>query len=477
MFLGDVLKKKLIEDEVKDKIRKGFNFYDVYDDQLQEDCMSGKKIITILTVFFTLVSPVLFAGGKAEVKEVSEETEKVELVIWTHRAEGLNQFTEEFNNKYKNEFPEISIEYEIFQEAAGYNTKLITAISGGGGPDIFDANAVTAGAYNARGMLSPMDLEGAGFSSLDSYSEQWAPGALDGFMDNEGNLLGIPYAYDVWQLYINIEYFAEAGLDPQKDAPKTWEDFYILAEKLHKKDSEGNTIVKGYQLPIGGPFGWYLIIWEPMLWQCGGQVFDNNQMSALDSEATKKAIKIWENIYSNYDTGCGPDYPGANPVFEFAQGESAMTIAGPWAAGTIKSISEEVYNNIAVLPLPQVDPDNPKAVFNAWGWFINTNSDNVKEATKWISRFGENSLDAYLAGVGFPPHQSVVNSDKAKEMIGYEVFINALKGAQPREGTPYYDETGEAIKKAIDDVILMNQNIDQVVARLHEEINRIQSGN
>ena len=49
----------------------------------------------------------------------------------------------------------------------------------------------------------------------------YLPGALDGYIDN-GKLYAVPPIASVFSLYINKKHFQEAGLDPDKDYPRTW---------------------------------------------------------------------------------------------------------------------------------------------------------------------------------------------------------------------------------------------------------------
>jgi hypothetical protein len=54
--------------------------------------------------------------------------------------------------------------------------------------------------------------------------------------------------------------------------------------------------------------------------------------------------------------------------------------------------------------------------------------------------------------------------------------MEGMAYSRPREGTPYYSETGQAIQKALEDIVLMKQDMDEVVMSLHEKVNKIQSG-
>lgn len=426
----------------------------------------SKRFILIAGLMLLLLAFPVFSSGK----QAAATEGPTSLDVWQHKEAGVNDMTKLMIEKFEAENPGKKINLEIFEEVAGYNTKLVTAISGGGGPDVFDVNAVTAGAYNARGMLQPADITEAGYASLAEFEKLYVEGALNAFKNSKGELLGIPFELSVWQLFVNKKYLQDAGVAYSKTEFITWKEHIDRCVKLHAQTGK-----KGYQLPFGGPFGWYLIIWEPHLWQYGGRIFDENQKSALDSQATRDTMQLWLDIYKNYKTGCTSEYPGANPVFEFAQGDSATTIAGPWAIGTIDSVNPDTSPHIDVVPSPQVDPADPKLVMNSWGNFINVHTKKVGLASHYISYFAKYSLDAFLAGGPMQPTKEVFTDPKAKAKPGFAVFQDGLKYAKAREGTPYYDETGEAIKTTVDNIVLLGNDMDQEVGKLHAEINRIQS--
>jgi len=439
----------------------------------------GKAVLVGIIVLF-MIPFSLIAAGQQQVQTTPEAPQ--ELVIWCKRETAVNNWTQQVVERFMKDYPNVKVTLEIFPEVAGYNTKLLTALSSGtGGPDLFDLNESTFGAYEPRNMLSPIDMKAAGYASQAEFEKDWMAGSLNPFKNPEGQLMGIPYELSTWQLFLNIDEFEKAGLDPVKDAPKTWDEFYALAEKLHRKDAKGNTIVKGYQLPFGSAHGWYLIIFEPMLWQQGGSVFDANQMSAIDSDATRRAFDMWDKLHNKLDTGSTNSITGTNPVdYEFANGLSAMTVAGPWALGSLlnaaKAQNKESLFRYTVVPLPQVDPNKKAVVMNSWGWFISAHSKKVDLASKFIVYYSELSLDGYLNGSTFTPRLDVLESPKAKAMIGYDAFMDGMSHARAREGTPYYDETGNKIKAALDEVVLLGADKDKVIKKLHEEINRIQSG-
>ncbi len=146
--------------------------------------------------------------------------------------------------------------------------------------------------------------------------------------------------------------------------------------------------------------------------------------------------------------------------------------------GSLGILPEDIKKNTAFLPMPQADPDNPAGVLNAWGFFINKNSKVKAEATKWIDYFMRSAeKDPAITSGAFTPILGYANSEAVKQKVGYDTATAGMAFSRPREGSQYYAETGAAIKKALEDIVLMGLDMDQVIKALHNEVNKIQAGN
>ena len=62
----------------------------------------------------------------------------------------------------------------------------------------------------------------------------------------EGKLYGIPTEVSNYACFANNAMWKEAGLDPDKDFPKTWEAMPAVAEKLTKRDANGVPLRRGF---------------------------------------------------------------------------------------------------------------------------------------------------------------------------------------------------------------------------------------
>ena len=56
----------------------------------------------------------------------------------------------------------------------------------------------------------------------------------------------MPTEVSYYACYTNNAHWRDAGLDPVKDFPKTWEEMPGIAEKLTKRDANGVPRRRGY---------------------------------------------------------------------------------------------------------------------------------------------------------------------------------------------------------------------------------------
>lgn len=88
----------------------------------------------------------------------------------------------------------------------------------------------------------------------------WLKGFYPAFMANSqtnGKTWGVPFQRSTVVMYYNKEAFKEAGLDPNK-APQNWKELSDTAQKLTKKDANGNVTQYGIQIPSTGFAYWML---------------------------------------------------------------------------------------------------------------------------------------------------------------------------------------------------------------------------
>ena len=111
------------------------------------------------------------------------------------------------------------------------------AFAGGAGPDVFNVDSFSSGQYYSSGILAPVDLAAVDAKSNGDLEKRYGLGI--GGATYNGKIYGFPTEVSNWACVANKELWAKAGLDPAKDAPKTWEDMVDVATKLTVRDAKG----------------------------------------------------------------------------------------------------------------------------------------------------------------------------------------------------------------------------------------------
>ena len=102
-------------------------------------------------------------------------------------------------------------------------------------------------------------------------------------MLHEGKLYGLPDFAASHSLHINNRLFREAGLDPVKDAPRTWDDVARLNRILTRRKGD-QVVQRGFEFRYVDERSLSLTF-HHLLYQAGGDVLDRDGRPAFNSEA------------------------------------------------------------------------------------------------------------------------------------------------------------------------------------------------
>ena len=115
----------------------------------------------------------------------------------------------------------------------------------------------------------------------------YAAGMIDAvYMD--GDFYGLPLELTNWCIFVNKQVFRDAGLDPEKDYPKTWEEMVEVSKKIVLRD--GDIITRrGFDFR----YSYSLIYFVPMVEQLGGALSETE--GCVNEEAWVKALTFMKN--------------------------------------------------------------------------------------------------------------------------------------------------------------------------------------
>jgi multiple sugar transport system substrate-binding protein len=332
--------------------------------------------------------------------------------------------------------------------------------------------------YGENGSMSPIDaaaVAAMGYGSRSDFEAAWTPGVLDAYK-YRSDYYGLPFQYNIYSYAINRKHFMEAGLDPEKDYPKPWDDVFTLAEKLVVR-KDGKISRQALSFPFSHSAAWYLLELEPIMRDLGGSVLNADQSECLiNSAAGVKAMEILKKRFdmevSEEAIALGLDYYNTG----FPTGEFSMTVAGQWGAPRWYKNFADVTDgdDFMAIPYPTVKGgSNPPISTTSWAWVVSSGSKKKAEAWK-LAEFITSMPSRNLLETGDTiPRAGWSSTEGAKSVPQSAFWEEMLQYSQPLANYKQYSEVSEPIKVAMQEILISGADIKDTLDDLKEEIDMV----
>ena len=399
----------------------------------------------------------------------SADSDEITLTFWSHTHDPMNVLTEQIIADYEEANPGVTIEYEVMPNQ-DFFTRMLTALSTGAGPDILNMNDVgLRGDYIPGGLVAPLDAEALGSSSVEDVVARYTPSALDGATGADGTVYGIPSEFNATAFAYNTEHFADAGLDPEQP-PATWDEVIEAGEALA---AAGHTQAFSFNYLHADSYTSQL---NMLLNQTGGSIVSADGTEAtIASDASIEALTLWQQLATS---GIGdPNVTtrdANNQVADLESGTQSMMVVYPWGMAQIAQNAPEVYEQLAVAPLPQVDTDNPVSEGYGYYWAVNNASEQQAAAWEFID-FMSGYSEQWLSDVSFvQPLVGWEDGEAAQQMDGIEVWAEAYSSVTFAPVAPHWAEVQDAVMGMVNDVVFNGADpaeaADAVAPRIEQSI-------
>jgi multiple sugar transport system substrate-binding protein len=428
------------------------------------------KKLSVLFIFLFLCG-ILFAGGQ---KEEGKGEEPVELLWWNHMEPGVWQdmfqkFLKDFHEKY----PAIRARVE-FSRHADYSQKLPTAIAAGTAPDVFGMTYRELWTYHDNGAMDPItedDLKAMGYASMQGLKDAWAPGALESYAIGD-NYYGFIWQFNIYSMLMNTNHFQEAGLNPQTDAPRTWDEFIETGKKLTKKEG-GRIVRQGVSFPYTSNSAWYLLELEPLMRELGGSIMNEDQTETLvNSEA---GIKAMQTVKRRFDEGITDKDISAAIVYidSFATGEHSMMIGNQEFPVRFGTMNPEMKGVARGFMIPVYPGTEPAISTTSWAHVVSAQSKHKAEAWK-LADFLTSNPAYQIELTGNPiPRKGWGELEASKAHIpDADFWGSVLKYAQPLAMLKKYPEVAEPIKLAMQEILFQGKDIKASLDKAKAEVDQ-----
>jgi arabinogalactan oligomer / maltooligosaccharide transport system substrate-binding protein len=273
-----------------------------------------------------LALTLLLAGSASGLAQDSEEDLSGSLMLW-HGWTGAEADT--LNNDilpaWQEANPNVSIEtlaVPFDQLKNKYQTEAIT----GGGPDLLIGPLDWVGELAAAEVIQPLDGLVA-----ETVLENYVPSTLEA-LTVDGQLYGLPESFEAIALFYNMSLVPEP--------PTTTAEMDEMAAQIaaDNPNSYGVALRSGFYHSA------------PFLFGFGAELFDENNMSALDSPETVAFLQWIQE--ANGKPGYFMQNDDAGSVSLFQTGQAGMIIQGPWYLGDFQNALGA--ENVGVAPIPAI---------------------------------------------------------------------------------------------------------------------------
>ncbi|MDR2898006.1 MAG: extracellular solute-binding protein [Spirochaetaceae bacterium] len=288
-----------------------------------------KRIFGIVTAVSTAAIPmaalcmaVIVAGFAGCAKSQEKGTKQVEITIWTHEDVNRTALEQRYIAEFQAANPEIKVNYVTYPSGK-IKDILVAAFAANEGPDIFNLEINDSYPFIANGRVAAVDPLSAGYKTHQDIINAYMNGMLAPVIEG-GKVYGLPLELTNWCVYLNKQILRDAGLDPEKDIPHTWEDIMAVSEKTALRNGEIITR-RGFDFR----YPYYLISWLPMVEQLGGKLMtDDGKTAIVNDQAWLKALTFMRDFGPSGKNLGSPTYTDARKVFDNNQNEIAMSLSG-----------------------------------------------------------------------------------------------------------------------------------------------------
>jgi ABC-type sugar transport system, periplasmic component len=392
------------------------------------------------------------APAKAEAKAEAPKAEKakpITIEFWTHEDAARQKLEDRYIAEFTASHPNVTI--NVTRQGAEKLIELVqTAFAAGQGPTVFNLSVNDEYPYIAAGRVAPMNYSAAGYKNAADAAAAYAPKMLDP-VTYKGEVYGLPLELTNWCIFINKRDFIDAGLDPEKDYPKTWEDMVRISQQIALYD--GDILVRrGYDFR----YKYYLENCVPMVEQLGGKLIsDDGKEAIVGKDAWVKWLTFMQQWGPKGLNLGSPTYTAARKLFNKANGDMAMCSTGLYQESRIKTENPEFYESgdWMVVPYPVFEDavNDTAACYYGHYYMVNADADLETQRVAWeFIAYMLSHGEEYLEEVNLiQPTTALLESETFKNMPYSDVF----RADMERGHIVYYGTASTAIQSALDTAI------------------------
>lgn len=382
-------------------------------------------------------------------KEASKEGRE-EITFWHYMSgDKEGKYVNEAVSKFNNSQDEVYVTAQYLPREELMKQYTIGVVSG----ELPDCGMVDNPDHNSYASMGVFE------DITDLYNSWPDANFMEGSINScyyEGKLYGLPWGNNCLGLFYNRELLSAAGVE----VPTTWSELEAACEKLTTDKVKGLAISA-----IGNEEGTFQYM--PWLLSSGGSVTD------LDSDGSKESMSFLKGlIEKGYISRECVNWTQADAEKQFASGQAAMMINGPWQFAGLEADAPGLDYRVA--KVPKADDGVYASVLGGENLAICKGA-NVEAAWKFLTWLSskEKSQEICKAIGRFSPRADVDIQVMFADDPLNSVFAEVMPDAQSRGPSPDWPEISAAIYTAQQEVFTGQKDVDTAMSEAQAKIDQI----
>jgi len=357
--------------------------------------------------------------------EHRDTRERVTLYGLGREGEVLADMIPEFERRN----PNIHIVVQQIPWSAAHE-KLLTAYVGDATPDAAQMGNTWIPEFVAIHALEEL---GSAAPPPDYFPGIWATNTVD------GRLYGIPWYVDTRVLFYRSDVLAQVGFP---NGPRTWDEWRTAMARIRQQQRGRWAIL----LPTNE--------WDPIVMLAlsnGATLLDRRgTRGAFRDRAFAEAFGFYAEMFRKGYAPAVSNAQIANLYQQFAQGDFAMYITGPWNVGEFRRrLPPEMQDKWATAPLPAAHAGEPTGISMAGGssLVIFRASKHKAAARKFIDFLSEPAQQVrfYELTGDLPARRSAWAASALARDSRFPAFREQLERVEPLPKVPEWEQIATAI--------------------------------
>lgn len=403
----------------------------------------------------------------------SVSAQVIELTYWTHTDDNRTAIENRYIAEFEKLYPNVKIT-RVVHEGSKLPDVLLTAFSANNAPDIFNLQIELEYGYMMHDRVAPVDYSAIGYKDAQDLMDHYLDGVFAD-VTKDGKIYGLPLELTNWAIYINDRVFRDAGLDPDTDWPRTWEEMADISEKLTLREGEV-VLRRGFDFR----YPYYLVSVLPMVEQLGGKLLsDDGRTAIVNDDAWIKVLEYFRDWGPHGRNLGSPTYPAPRKIWNKDNNDIGMCLSGYYQQGRLKIDNPEFHDSgeWRVIPFPVFENAVSNVGASYYGHYLMVNAQTPKNKQEWAWKFIAYMLDhpwEYLDVVQImQPRKDLLENQDFMELPYMDVFMADME----RSHGVFLHENGHQferyITKAVEDVMLANEPVEKALKTLKRQIQEV----